>query len=105
MKPSTKLARLAALSVLAATVFVWAVGTGIALWAVTFPEGMCRWPYTVWALFWPVFRVERVEGERRFCWFRDDETADLHGEWTAQELWQIADMMSPEPDGLAGRGA
>ena len=53
----------------------------------------------------PNIIVERVEGERRFCWFRDDETADLHGEWTAQELWQIADMMSPEPDGLAGRGA
>ena len=66
MKPSTKLARLAALSVLAATVFVWAVGTGIALWAVTFPEGMCRWPYTVWALFWPVFRLLSEAGQYEF---------------------------------------
>lgn len=36
--------------------------------------------------------VERVEGERTFLWW-PGARADLHGEWTAEELRQIAAMM------------
>lgn len=41
----------------------------------------------------PNLIVEKAQGGRTFYWIRGDDFADLHGEWTIEELRQIVDMM------------
>ena len=58
--------RIILLAPLVGALFVWGAGTIVALWAVRWPEGMCKWPYAAWALLWPVFNILGDAGQETF---------------------------------------